>query len=124
MRLGENMFSRLKFILLIFLYLLVGQAALQAAAVQPPEQSYDAVIAEAKKGGYRLIEIEELWQVYQQTGDDLILVDTRQDWEYHAGYIKGAVNFSMEPTWLARLTQQGALEQFLGPDRTKTIVFY
>ena len=118
------MFSRQKFILLIFLYLLVGQSALQAAAVQPPEQSYDAVIAEAKKGGYRLIEIEELWQVYQQTGDDLILVDTRQDWEYHAGYIKGAVNFSMEPTWLARLTQQAALEQFLGPDRTKTIVFY
>jgi len=118
------MFSRLKFILLIFLYLLVGQSALQAAAVLPPEQSYDAVIAEAKKGGYRLIEIEELWQVYQQAGDDLILVDTRQDWEYHTGYIKGAVNFSMEPTWLARLTQQGALEQFLGPDRTKTIVFY
>ena len=118
------MFSRLKFILLIFLYLLVGQPTLAAVAMQPPEQSYDAVIAEAKKGGYRLIEIDGLWQVYQQAGDDIILVDTRQDWEYHAGYIKGAVNFSMEPTWLARMTQQGALEQFLGPDRTKTIVFY
>ena len=118
------MFSRLKLFLLIFIYLLVGQSVLSAIAVQPLEQSYDAVLAEAKKGGYRLIEIEELWQVYQQAGDDLILVDTRQDWEYHAGYIKGAVNFSMEPTWLARLTQQGALEQFLGPDRTKTIVFY
>lgn len=118
------MFRRLKFILLIFLYLLVGQPALAAAAVQPPEQSYDAVIAEAKKGGYRLIEIDRLQQVYQQAGDDIILVDTRQDWEYHAGYIKGAVNFPMEPTWLARLTQQGVLEQFLGPDKTKTIVFY
>jgi uncharacterized protein (UPF0210 family) len=52
------MFNRLKFILLIFLYLLVGQSALAAAAVQTQEQSYDAVIAEAKKGGYRLIEIE------------------------------------------------------------------
>ena len=117
------MFSRLKFILLIFLYLLVGQPALAAAAM-PPEQSYDAVITEAKKGGYRLIEIDELQQVYQQAGDDIILVDTRQDWEYHAGYIKEAVNFPMEPTWLARLTQQGVLEQFLGPDKTKTIVFY
>jgi hypothetical protein len=63
------MFSRLKFILLIFLYLLVGQPALAAAAVQPPEQSYDAVIAEAKKGGYRLIEIDRLQQVYQQAGE-------------------------------------------------------
>jgi hypothetical protein len=118
------MFNRLKFILLIFLFLLVGQPALTAAAVQPPEQSYDAVIAEAKKGEYRLIEIDGLRQVYEQAGDDIILVDTRQDWEYHAGYIKGAVNFPMEPTWLARLTQQGALEQFLGPDKTKTLVFY
>ena len=117
------MFSRLKFILLIFLYILLGQSTLSVFAVQPPEQSYDAVVAEAKKGGYRLIEIEELWQQYQQAGDDLVLVDTRQDWEYHAGYIKGAVNFSMEPTWLARLTQQGALEQFLGAEKTKTIVF-
>jgi predicted sulfurtransferase len=118
------MFSRLKFILLIFLYLLVGQSALAAAAVQPPEQSYDTVIAEAKKGGYRLIEIDGLRQVYEQAGDDIILVDTRQDWEYHTGHIKEAVNFPMEPTWMARLTQQGALKQFLGPDKTKTIVFY
>jgi len=118
------MFSRLKFILLIFLYILLGQSSLSAIAVQPPEQSYDAVIAEAKKGGYRLIEIEELWQEFQQAGEDIVLVDTRQDWEYHTGHIKRAVNFSMEPTWLARLTQQGALEQFLGADKTKTIVFY
>jgi len=50
------MFNRLKFILLIFLYLLVGQSALAAATVQPPEQSYDSVIAEAKKGVAETIE--------------------------------------------------------------------
>ena len=101
------MFNRLKFILLIFLYLLVGQSALASTVMQPQEQSYDVVIAEAQKGGYRLIEIDELQQVYEQAVDNIILVDTRQDWEYHSGYIKGAINFPMEPTWLARLTQQG-----------------
>ena len=96
----------------------------QVTAQQPPAASAADVQAEAQRGGYRLIDMNELWQLYQQDDKNLLLVDTRQDWEYHAGYIKNALNFPMEPTWLARLTQRGALEQFLGPDKTKRIVFY
>jgi len=85
--------------------------------IAQPQVAYNAdVQAEAKRGGYRLIDMDELWQLYQQAGNNLLLIDTRQDWEYYAGYIEGALNFSMEPTWLARITQRGALEQFLGPD--------
>jgi hypothetical protein len=96
----------------------------QQCIAQPQVASNADVQAEAQRGGYRLIEMDELWQLYQQAGNNLLLVDTRQDWEYHAGYIKGALYFSMEPTWLARMTQRGALEQFLGPDKTRTLVFY
>jgi rhodanese-related sulfurtransferase len=51
-------------------------------------------------------------------------VDTRQEWEYRTGHIKGAVNFSMEPTRWSRWRSAAALKAFLGPDRERTIVFY
>ena len=54
----------------------------------------------------------------------MLLVDTRQDWEYRTGHIQGAVNFSMEPTAWARWRSQGPLAKFLGPDRDRTMVFY
>jgi hypothetical protein len=93
-------------------------------AVSPGQDDLESVRLEASKGGYRLIDVDTLWAHYQKDQDNLLLVDTRQEWEYHAGYIKGALNFSMEPTWLARMIQRGAFEQFLGPDKTKTLVFY
>lgn len=79
---------------------------------------------EAERGGYRLITTDDLWELVQRDPDGVLLVDTRQDWEYAAGHIEGAVNFPMEPTWLSRLTRRGELEQFLGPDRQRHIVFY
>lgn len=79
---------------------------------------------EAQRGGYRLITTDELRKIRERNPGGVLIVDTRQDWEYAAGHIEGAVNFPMEPTWLARLTKRGELEQFLGPDREKRIVFY
>ena len=108
----------------IIIILAVGVFFNQQCIAQPQVASNADVQAEAQRGGYQLINIEELWQLYQQADNNLLLVDTRQEWEYHAGYIKGAAFFSMEPTWLARMTQRGALEQFLGPDKTKILVFY
>jgi predicted sulfurtransferase len=92
------------------------------AQVQTP--SFDTVKSEAERGGYKLISMQELWQLYQQADDNLLLVDTRQEWEYHAGYIKTALNFSMNPTWMARMIRRGALEQILGKDKSKILVFY
>ena len=114
-------FSR---ILSIIIILAVGVFFSQQCIAQPQVASNADVQAEAQRGGYKLINMDELWQLYQRADDNLLLVDTRQEWEYHAGYIKGAAFFSMEPTWLARMTQRGALEQFLGPDKTKILVFY
>ena len=90
----------------------------------PKVATWDDVRAEASQGGYRLITTEELYGQYTAKPESLILVDTRQEWEYRTGHIGKAVNFPIEPTWLSRWRNKGALEKFLGPDKNRLIVFY
>jgi len=85
---------------------------------------WDDVRAEAAKGDYRLITTDELWQQYNSQRESLLVVDTRQEWEYRSGHIQGAVNFPMEPTWLSRWRKKGALETVLGPAKNRLAVFY
>jgi len=92
--------------------------------VLPKKSTWDDVKAEAMQAGYQLITTDELFKRYQAKPQSLLLVDTRQEWEYRTGHIKGAVNFPMEPTWLSRWHNKGALEKFLGPDKNHFIVFY
>jgi 3-mercaptopyruvate sulfurtransferase SseA len=88
------------------------------------EATWDDVKVEAQNGGYRLITTAELAQRYRQDGGKLLLVDTRQDWEYRTGHIQGAVNFPMEPTAWGRWRSQWALAKFLGADKDRPIFFY
>jgi hypothetical protein len=92
--------------------------------VPPNEATWDDVKAEAGHGGYQLITTDELFRQYTAKPGSLLLVDTRQEWEYRTGHIKKAVNFPIEPTWLSRWRNKGALEKFLGPDKNRFIVFY
>jgi len=92
--------------------------------VPPKEATWDDVRAEASQGGYQLITTDELSSKYRAEPESLLLVDTRQDWEYRTGHIKKAVNFPMEPTWLSRWRNKGALEKLLGADKNRLIVFY
>mgnify|MGYP006307227505 CR=1 FL=1 len=93
-------------------------------AVTPKEATCVDVVAEAEKGGYRLISTEDLWKRYRENQDHLLLVDTRQEWEYRTGHIQGAGNFPMEPTWLARWQKRDDLEKLLGADKERTVIFY
>jgi len=77
-----------------------------------------------QQGGYRIIDSAALWDLYQKDPESVLLVDTRQEWEYRTGHIKGALNFPIEPTWLSRWRNKSALEKFLGPDKNRFIVFY
>ena len=88
------------------------------------EATWEDVKAEAQNGGYRLITTEELAERYRQDAGGLLLVDTRQDWEYRTGHIKGAVNFPIEPSAWGRWRSESPLAKFLGPDRDRAIVFY
>ncbi len=88
------------------------------------EASMAEVQAEAARGGYRLIDTEGLAKLCQQPPPGFLLVDTRQLWEYQSGYIEGAVNFPMEPTWWCRWRSEAPLAKLLGPDKARLIVFY
>ena len=119
MRLKKSLFLLLpSFLILTGVLFISGYA-------QPPKQAmWEDVQGEARIGGYRLITTEILWEKHQENPAGIFLVDTRRPWEYRSGHIKGAFNFPMEPTWLARIQRRGALKDFLGPDKNRFIVFY
>jgi 3-mercaptopyruvate sulfurtransferase SseA len=93
-------------------------------AVTPKEATWDDVLAEAKKGNYRIITTQELASAYSNNPNELILIDTRQEWEYRTGHIKGAISFPMEPTWWSRWRKADALKELLGPGQHRKLVFY
>lgn len=105
------------FTALIVICLTISALWLTNRAVIPKEASWEDVVAEAKAGGYNLIQTAELWKKYQKGPENLLIIDTRQEWEFRTGHIKQAVNFPIEPTWLSRWQKKGPLEKFLGPDK-------
>jgi predicted sulfurtransferase len=106
------------------IFLTVGALWFTNRAVTPKQATWDDVLAEGKVGGYRIIPTEALSERYQKNARDLLLVDTRQEWEYRTGHLKGAVNFPIEPTGWSRWCKASALKTFLGPDKDRTVVFY
>lgn len=89
----------------------------------PATSTWADVRAEAQAGGYRLVSTDALAELFQ-TDPNLLLVDTRQEWEYRTGHIQGARLFAMEPTAWERWKKRGELERLLGPEKERTIVFY
>ena len=116
--------QKVTYIALVAVVIMVGALWFTNRAVTPKEATWDDVLAEAKAGGYQIITTEELAERYQNDAKSLLLVDTRQEWEYRSGHIEGAVNFPMEPTSWSRWRKASALETFLGPDKDRAIIFY
>jgi rhodanese-related sulfurtransferase len=116
--------KRTTFIALVLVMLTVGALWITNRAVTPKQATWDDVLAEARNGNYKIITIEELSERYQKDAESLLLVDTRQEWEYRTGHLPGAVNFPMEPTWWSRWRKAPALETFLRPNKDRTIIFY
>jgi len=112
------------FIAIVAVLITVGALWYSHRTVPPAQATWDDVVAEGKAGGYRIITTEELSERYQKDAGSMLLVDTRQEWEYRTGHIKGAVNFPMDPTAWSRWRKASALEAFLGPGKNRTIIFY
>ncbi len=66
---------------------------------------------------------EELSRRHKGDPQGFTLVDTRQDCEFAASHILGAVSFPMEPTWWSRWQKKGALAAVLGPNKNRFIIF-
>ena len=90
----------------------------------PKQAGWDDVLAEAKQGGYKIISTDNLAKRFLEHQSNILLVDTRQEWEYRTGHIDGAVNFPMAPSWWARWSKADELEKMLGPDKDHLLVFY
>jgi predicted sulfurtransferase len=102
----------------------LGYLSFTRPNINPKETTLEEVLIDAQKAGYQLITTEQLQQLYKDKFGAFLLVDTRQEWEYRAGHIKGAINFPMEPTWRARWRKAGKLKTLLGADKDRPIVFY
>ena len=109
---------------LVVVCLTIGALWFTNRAVTPKTATWEDVVSESASGGYQLITTQAVHEIYTRDPDALLMVDTRQEWEFRTGHINGAVNFSMEPTWFSRLQKASALEEFLGPDKNRLIVFY
>lgn len=116
--------SRLSFTALFAIAATVAVLRLTSGPPINNEVKWENATAEAQKGGYRLISTEDLYERYNQNGNNLLIVDTRQEWEYRTGHIKGAINFPITPNWFSRWQKKGALGEFLGRDKARDIVFY
>ncbi len=109
---------------LLAIAITVGVLWFTNRAVTPREPTWGDVVAEARDGGYRLIDTDELKQLYEKDSRSILLIDTRQEWEFAMGHITGAVNFPVEPTRWSRWWKKGDLAAALGPDKNRFIVFY
>lgn len=109
---------------IVAVVLVIGSLWFTNRVVTPKEATWEDVLAEAKAGGYRIIKTQDLWDRYQKDTTGILLVDTRQEWEYRTGHIQGAVNFPIEPTWYSRWRKEKPLKAFLGTDKNRFIVFY
>lgn len=110
---------------LISIGMALGYLIFTRPNMNPKETTWEEVLIDGQKGGYQIITTEQLQQLYLNNQlQKVLLVDTRQDWEYRAGHIKGAINFPIEPTWWERWRKAGALKTLLGPDKDRPIVFY
>jgi len=92
--------------------------------ITPQQATWDDVIAEAQAGGYRIITTAALAEKYNKDPSALMLIDTRQEWEYRTSHIAGALLFPMEPTGWARWRKAAELRELLGEDKQRTLVFY
>ena len=107
-------------ITLIAICLTIGYLWYGSRPATPQKATWDDVRAEAAMGGYQLINTDKLWQLRKSNPPSLLLVDTRQEWEYRSGHIKG--DHSHEPTWCPAVSaKKGILSR---PDRNRLIVFY
>ncbi len=110
--------------LLTILFLIIISSVVQA---QPQgESTRDRVLAEAKKGGYQLISLQDLEREYRQDPGSLFLIDTRQEWAYQMQHITGATFLSATPTWWYQYSPRARsdIRKILGSVSNKKVVFY
>jgi len=96
------------------------------AAADPQAPAWAQVQDEARRGNYNLIMPEDIRGRFLENPTSLLIIDTRQEWEYHREHIKGAVNLPVTPTWWIQYSPwaRAEMKQLLGPDKKRLAIFY
>ena len=107
------------FLLVIFLL----RAGITIAEERP--LWWEQAEAEAKRGDYHLITLNELESLYQ-SGKDFIILDVRPDYEYNRAHLPKAANleFHLGERLTLDPAKQKEYEALLGPNKDRTIVIY
>ncbi len=81
--------------------------------------------AEARRGGYDLLTLDELESLYQ-SGKDFIILDVRPDYEYKRAHLPRAANleFHLGERLTLDPAKQKEFERLLGPNKDQTVVIY
>ena len=107
--------------LLLVIFLL--RAGITIAEEQP--LWWEQAEAEARRGGYGLLTLDELESLYQ-SGKDFIILDVRPDYEYKRAHLPKAANleFHLGERLTLDPAKQKEFEALLGPNKDRTIVIY
>ena len=110
--------------LLLSLFAFAAQEGRAATATQEPTLAQ--VREEARRGKYQLISPKVIGDRFLKDPESLLLVDTRQEWEYQREHIEGATNLPTKPTWWTQysLWTRAEMRKLLGPDKKRQLVFY
>ena len=117
-----------RIIVLMVLSLVISGTALWFTnlEIEFEDATWEEVHEEAEAGGYQILTTEELYKMHQEV-EDLVIVDTRQEWEYRLGHVENAENFFMQPWFWDRWMKRGDLRDFLSEharDKETALVFY
>ena len=107
--------------LLLVIFLL--RAGITIAEEQP--LWWEQAEAEARRGGYGLLTLDELESLYQ-SGKDFIILDVRPDYEYKRAHLPKAANleFHLGERLTLDPAKQKEFEALLGPNKDRTSVIY
>lgn len=115
----------MRFFLTIAIILFFLGAAHCAFGGEKPPPWLERANAEAAAEGYGILSFEQLYQLYEN-GDDLLVIDSRAGYEYRMGHLPDAVNFEFDLADRSRLTDEKRKEyiKLLGGDLNRRIVAY
>ena len=109
---------------LLAITITVGVLWFTNRAVTPREPTWDDVVAEAKDGGYRLINTDELRQRYENGSSEHFAGRYPPRVGICAGTHHGRGEFPHGAYRWSRWWKKGDLATALGPDKNRFIVFY